>query len=162
MKWLVVLLATFATSLASAQSDLSQCDFNKSNGGCSQDIDFNAEGLKYRIAATGACRTVTVLIDGTQAPHKIKDTDVVQSITVFENSKTPTVSVTGCTSHPTKREVFDQCMAANPPCGRMTFDEAVGCLNARSDSVNKCVGSTACTVALTDNDVTESCTPRYP
>lgn len=97
------------SSAAWAGADIDQCDFNKIDGNCTSPISVDEATGSYTIPATGSCQTVTVLIDGTQYPHRMKDQAVTDSVMVFDKTKNATVSVATCTRSPTKAEVIGKC-----------------------------------------------------
>jgi len=96
-------------SAAVAADNIGLCDFNKSNGTCEAVVRYDEASSSYTIPATGACQTVTVLVGQTQYPHKMKDQDRTDSVMQFDNSNAVEVSISGCTSHPTKLEVIAKC-----------------------------------------------------
>lgn len=113
-------------------SDIDECYFKQSKGTCSADISIDESNNSYTIPASGDCRTVTVLIDGTQYPHKQKDANIVDNVMKIDKSKNYSVSVSGCTLHPTNAEVNDKCTT-------MMSDATVQC-DGLAPAV-KCAGS---------------------
>lgn len=153
---LAIAWAVSMGSTAWAADNLAQCDFNKSNGACAPVVRYDDATSSYTIAATGLCQTVTVLIDGTQYPHKMKDQSVTDSVMRLDKTKAVNVSATTCTSHPTKEEVYDGCIplwhsgianrrAQNPCAEGQNCDKAAGlqCASAVIDSINACIGARA-------------------
>lgn len=112
-------------------SDLDECDFRKEKGACSATFSINSETHYYTIPSDRSCRTVTVQIDGTQYPHRQKDRDIVDAVMVFDKTKKYDFKVSGCTRHPTRAEVFENCLSQIRAADQQ-------CLSMANDLVRKC------------------------
>ncbi|RYG60527.1 MAG: hypothetical protein EON60_06835 [Alphaproteobacteria bacterium] len=103
--------AIVATANLAHAEDLNQCDFNKPKGTCSPAFSLDKSRNEYSIGATGQCQIATVQIDGTPAPHRMKNTDVIQQLTIFDKKKDYTVTLNSCTAYPTKDETKRSCLS---------------------------------------------------
>jgi len=186
--WLGVLLVSTGPSFA---GDLDDCDFNKVRGSCTGRVIPHKDSNSYEIPANGTCRTVTVQIDSTQYPHKIKDRPVSDSVMVLLKGKEYSISVSSCTLHPTRQEVQDSCKPAleavmapcrqkrlsmgadctasaqadsnfdGAACWSRTQDATEGCYAASADAINACIGARAYKLLRTSNFIGIGPTGEY-